>query len=243
MASPPVPRMSRARDRLRCVALAGLLMLGPAWGEVQPSVRQVLLLQSYDRGNLILDHFTADLRVELDQRAARPVNVVQVVVGPTGFIGASEDAIIDFIRSAYSDRPAPDLIVTAAGPAAVFARKYRRQLFPDSPLLLGSVDERYLQDAPLGENETAVAVVSDFPGLIDDILRLLPKTRQVFMVMGSGQIDRFWRERLNEQFTRFRDRLTFVWSDELSLAEILRRCARLPDHSAIFYFNFGNDAA
>ena len=171
------------------------------------------------------------------------MNIVQVVVGPTGFVGASEQAIVDFIRSTYADRPTPDLIVTAAGPAAVFARKYRRQLFPDSPLLLASVDQRYLRDAPLGENETAVAVVSDFPGLVDDILQLLPETRQVFMVMGSGQIGRFWRERLDEQFTRFRDRLTFVWSDELSLAEILRRCASLPDHSAIFYFTFGNDAA
>ena len=34
----------------------------------------------------------------------------------------------------------PELIVTIGGPAAVFARKYRRQLFPDTPLLFASVD-------------------------------------------------------------------------------------------------------
>jgi signal transduction histidine kinase len=62
-------------------------------------------------------------------------------------------------------------------------------------------------------------------------------------VMGSGQIGRFWHQQLNEQFTRFRDRLTFVWSDDLSLSEVVRRCANLPAHSAIFYFNFGTDAA
>jgi signal transduction histidine kinase len=217
-------------------------MLGPVWGEVQPPVQQVLLLQSYDRGNLILDDFTANVRVELDQRPGRPVNIVQVVVGPTGFIGPSEQAIIDFIRSAYAGRPPPDLVVTAAGPSAVFARKYRQQLFPDTPLLFALVDQRYLGGAPLGENETAVAVASDFPRLVEDILQLLPRTQQVFMVMGSGQIGTFWHGQLEPQFKRFQDRLTFVWSDELSLAEILRRCARLPDHSAIFYFNFGNDA-
>ena len=63
------------------------------------------------------------------------------------------------------------------------------------------------------------------------------------MVMGSGQIGRFWHQELNQQFMRFHDRLTFIWSDELSLPEILRRCASLPEHSAIFYFTFGTDAA
>ena len=151
------------------------------------AVQQVLVLQSFDRGNLALDHFTGNFRVELDQRAGTPVNVVQVVVGPTGFVGAPEQAIVDYIRSIFADRPKPDLIMTVAGPAAVFARKYRQQLFPDTPLLFAAVDQRFLRDAPLGENETAVAVANDFPRLIDDILQLLPQTRQVFMVMGSGQ--------------------------------------------------------
>ena len=192
--------MSGVRDLLRCIALAGLLMLGPVSGEAQPRARQVLLLQSFDRGNMILDHFTGNLRVDLSQSAGGPVNIVQVVVGPTGFVGAPEQAVVDFIRSTYADRPKPDLIVSVAGPAALFARKYRRQLFPDTPLLFAAVDQRYLADAPLGENDTAVAAANDFPGLVDNILQLLPQTQQVFMVMGSGQIGKFWRKQLEEQF-------------------------------------------
>jgi signal transduction histidine kinase len=228
---------------LRYAALAGLLMLGPASAQAPPAVRQVLLLQSYDRGNMVLDRFTGNLRVDLDRVAGTPVNVVQVVVGPSGFVGASEQAMVDFIHSAFANRPKPDLIVSVAGPAAVFAGKYRRALFPDVPLLLTAVDRRYLQDMPLGENETAVAVDNDFPQFVDDILHLLPETTQLFMVIGSGQISRFWHQELNQEFARFRDRLTFVWSDEMSLPEILRRCANLPAHSAIFYFTFGTDAA
>ena len=53
--------------------------------------------------------------------------------------------------------------MAVAGPASVFARKYRTLLFPDTPLLFGAVDQRYLGDAPLGDNETAVAVANDFP--------------------------------------------------------------------------------
>ena len=78
--------------------------------------------------------------------------------------------------------------------------------------------------------------------MIDDILQLRPQTKQVFMVMGSGALSTFWRPELEEEFKRFHGRLTFVWSDELSLSEILRRSANLPPDSAIFYLTFGTDA-
>ena len=221
--------------------LVGLLGLWRSSSDAQTPVRQVLLLQSFDRGNLTLDYWTGNFRVELDRRAEQPVNVVQIVVGPQGFIGAPEQAIIDYIHSAYAGGPNPDLIITIAGPAAVFARKYRAQLFPETPLLFAGADERYMREVPIEENEAAIAVRNDFPGAVENILRLLPETKQVFMVR-AGQLGAFWRREFDGLFERFRDRLTFVWSDDLSLSEILRRCASLPPHSAIFYLAFGTDA-
>ena len=228
-------------SRLSCVALAFVLLLASAPSNAQPAVRQVLLLQSFSRGNVAVDQFTSNFRVELDQRAEGPVNVVQVVVGPTGSVGAPEQAVVDYIRSTFVDRPKPDLIVTVAGPAAVFARKYRQQLFPDTPTLFASVDQKYLGDVPLGDNETAVAVVNDYPRVIEDILQLLPQTKQVFMVTGSGQVGQFWRRELENEFRRFHDRLTFVWFEDLSVRETLLRSASLPDNSAILYVIFGTD--
>jgi len=217
-------------SRLQCALLGGLLVIVAASSEAQTPVKQVLILQSLDRGNLVLDQFTGEFRINLDQRVARAVNVVQVVVGQRGFVTAPEQAVVDYIRSMYADRLPPDLIVTTGGPAAVFGRKHRQELFPGRPLLFASVDQRFLRGAPLGENETAVSVVNDFPRLIDDILRVLPDTRQVFMVVGSGDIGRFWRQELETGFARFQGRVTFVWSDEMSLADILHRVASLPAH-------------
>ena len=64
----------------------------------------------------------------------------------------------------HAGRSDPDLIVTFAGPAALFARKYHNGLFPDTPMILGAIDLRYLGNAPLAENETAVTANHDFPG-------------------------------------------------------------------------------
>ena len=241
-----VPRFvckTGAGRRFPCAFLTGLLLLAAASNADAQPVRQVLVLQSVNRGNRVIDEFTGDFRVELDQRAERPVNVIQVVVGPTGFVRASEQAVVDYIRSTFVDRPKPDLLMTIGGPAALFARTYRPLLFPDTPLLYAAVDRRYLGDAPLGDNETAVGVDNQFSRIIESILQLLPQTKQVFMVMGSGQLGQFWHRELDDQFKRFQDRLTFVWFDDLSLPEILRRSASLPDHSAIFYLTFGTDAA
>ena len=227
--------------RFRAGLLGGLLLIAAASTQAQSGVKQVLVLQSLDRGNLTLDSFTGNFRIDLDRRAGRPVNVVQVVVGPTGFVGAADQAVADYIRSIYADRPPPDLVMTVGGPAAVFARKHSRQLFPAKPLLLASVDQRYLRAAPLGGNESAVTVVNDFPRLVDDILHVLPKTRQIFMVIGSGTLGRFWRRELEPEFQRYAGRLTFVWSDDLSLQDILRRVGNLPKDTAIFYLTFGTD--
>jgi hypothetical protein len=43
-------------------AAVGLLVLGPASSQAQTTVRQVLVLQSVDRGNLVIDYFTNNFR-------------------------------------------------------------------------------------------------------------------------------------------------------------------------------------
>ena len=231
-----------AATRLQCALLCALLLLVATPTNAHPAVKQILLLQSLNRGSLPLDHFTGSFRIGLDQRANHPVNVVQVVVGPSGLVGASDQAVVDYIRSIYAGRQSPDLIMSAGGPAAAFARKHRAELFPETPLLFASVDRRFLRDSPLSENESAVPVSNDFAHLVDDILQLLPETRQVFMVIGSGALGQFWRRELEGEFSRFRDRVKFTWSDEMSLDDILQRVAALPADSAIVYLAFGTDA-
>ena len=192
---------------------------------------------------MALDHFTVSFRVDLDALMQRPVNVTQVVVGPTGFIGAPDDAVVNYIRSQFANRPKPDLIVTVAGPAARFARAHRAQLFPDVPLLFASVDRRFLADAPLAANETAVAAVVDVAASIEEILGLLPDTRQVLMVTGSGPLGRFWQDEFHKELARFDGRVAFIWTNDLSLSELVARASALPDRSAIFYVLFATDAS
>jgi signal transduction histidine kinase len=145
-----------------------------------------------------------------------------------------EKLILDYVLSMFSPQKL-DLLVTIGGPAATFALKYREQLFPETPLLLAAVDQRNLRNATLADNEAVVARSNDASAIVQTILEILPQTRNVYVVVGSSPVERFWRRELESDFRRFAGRLTFHWSDGLSLAEIVKQYGALPPDSAIFY--------
>ena len=200
----------------------------------EAAVRQVVLLQSFERGNLVLDQFTAMLRRQLGEHSTEPLTFTEFVVNPAGFSEPPEQAMVEFLRAAFAGRPKPDLIITTGGPAAVFARKHRPQLFPDSPLLYAAVDQRFLGEGFTGL-ETAVAVANDPSGNFAEILRLFPATENVFVVLGAGPLSRLWRSEFEREAGQFRDRLRFIWPGGMSYAAILQQASSLPAHSAIFF--------
>ena len=90
------------------MVLTALLLLVAASSDAQPVVRQVLVLQSFDRGIQVLDYLTGNLRVDLDERVGSPVNVVRVVVSPAGAVGAPDQTIVSYLRATYA-APVPTL--------------------------------------------------------------------------------------------------------------------------------------
>lgn len=237
--SPGCYATSRWRQCIRQCALAALVMLlhVPS-GEA--AVRQVVLLQSFERGNLVLDQFSAVLRKELGERSAEPLTFVEFVVTPSGFSDPPEQAVIEFLRAAFIGRPAPDLVITLGGPAAAFAREHRQQLFSDTAILYASVDQRFLGSG-FTDRETAVAGVNDPVASVAEILQVFPATEKVFVVVGAGPLGRFWRSTFANEFSQFKDRLQFLWPDGMSYAAILQRASTLPPRSAIFYSFFDSD--
>src|SRR5678815_4901305 len=147
---------------------------------------------------------------------------------------APDVSIVQRIRSAVeSDRL--ELVITIGGPAATFARQFRHELFPATPTLIAGVDRRFVDEGTFAENETTVATEHDPALMVDEILRLLPDTRTVLVVVGASQVEQFWLKEMKREFGRFDGRVEFLWTNDLSFAEIVARCQTMPAHSAIFY--------
>jgi PAS domain S-box-containing protein len=221
-----------------CAAALIVLVAVPA----AAAPRQVVLIQSFDRGNAVLDEFTSTLRRVMTEQSPEPLTFIEFVVSPSGFREIPERAMVDYLRSAFVNRSPPDLVITAGGPAAAFARRNRAQLFPDVPVVYGAIDQRFLRGGSFSGLETAVAVANDPTLLVNDVLQLFPETENLFVILGAGEFGRFWRPELQQAAERFRTRLTFIWPDGLTYAGILQRASMLPPRSAILFVSMEVDA-
>lgn len=230
----------------RCLPWAVCLSLAFASsGAAQTGARQVLLLNSFERGSAVENLFAGTLRTELGRQSPQPINFFEVslqpVLAPEDPENPREGPVVDYLLHAFGQRL--DLVVTLGGPAAEFAQKYRERLFPTTPLLLTAMDHRWVEGRTFTTNETALGVVTDPVQIIEDMLRLLPDTTNIFCVIGSSRIEELWRNEVSRRVQPFEDRLTFVWSNELSFEDMLERSATLPPHSAIFYLLLSVDAS
>jgi signal transduction histidine kinase len=238
--SSPRKTVVRGGRGLTVATLMAGLLAGPAWAAAPG--RQVLILRSLDRGGIIFDRFTTTLRGTIAARSTAPVTIAQFELTPSEFVDHPEEPLISFLRSAFINGSKPDLVVTVGGPASAFARRYRAQIFRDTPVVFGVTEWRFMRDAPLADTETAVSADPDYARTVEEILQLRPETTTVCVVAGAGRLTQAWHDELDPRFQRFRDRLTFIWSDTWSYAELLDRTEHLPANSAILFLTAVTDA-
>jgi signal transduction histidine kinase len=230
-------------DRLRWLLFTiGLTLTFASTSAAQPSARRVLLLYSFDRGFAPDVVFANAVRTELSTRSPQPMTFFELWLQPTPSVeGFQEQAAFNYLKSSLASQHL-DLVVTISGPAAVFAQKYGQMLFPETPILLAGVDRRYVRSATLTARETAVPIMVDPVRIVEDLLRVLPQTSHVFVVIGSSPFENLWREEFSHAVQPLADRVRFSWFNELSFDEMLNRSAALPVHSAILYVLLSVDA-
>ena len=95
----------------------------------------------------------------------------------------------------------------------------------------------------LTEYDTVVAHHNDDPVFFENILRVLPLTTTIAIVVGASPSETWWRNEVAKSTARFADRVQFRWYNELSFEDMLKDAANLPPHSAIFWIGLNVDAA
>ena len=111
------------------------------------------------------------------------------------------------------------------------------------PLVISALDERFVHKSALRAGDAVVAIHQHLPGLIDNILRVLPDTQTIDVVLGDSPLERFWLGEARREFAQFANRVSFEWLNNLSLEQMRQRVAALPPHSAVLYTLMVTDAA
>ena len=197
--------------------------------------KRVMLLHSFGHDFRPWNVYANTIRSELDLQSGWDLDVVDHSLIAARFSNSeSEIAFVEYLRALYNERPL-DLIICLGAPAANFVQRHRHELFPVTPMLFTSVEQRRIRRSSLTENDTVVAIAQNFPAVIENILHVLPDTKTVAVVIGNSPGERFWLEVLRKEFAQFTDRLSFFWSNDLSFKDILKHAAALPPHSPIYW--------
>jgi len=199
--------------------------------------KRILLLHSYGRDFSPFSEFAQSFRAELNQQFKGPVDIYEFSLASARFANASLDLdrlFEEYLRALFHDYKL-DLVVTIGAPAADFFHKYRQEFSPATPMLITFIDQRRVPFANLTANDTVVSNTIDFVDIVDNILRIFPKTNNIVVVLGNTRLERYWLETLKEIFRPYADKLTFTWASDLSLDDLVKRSAALPPGICDFF--------
>jgi signal transduction histidine kinase len=201
----------------------------------EPVVKHVLIVDSYGNDLAPFSELSASFRSGLARSWPGPVQFheISLEIARDGD-DAGDEALLAYIRALVETRR-PDLAVMVAGPACRFGLLHRQDLFPSTPMLIAGPDQRLLLSGALTANDATATTAEDIPGVVETILRLLPETENVVVVVGASALERFWRAELERELQPFANRVRFSFWDDLPLDEMASRAAALPPHTAIFY--------
>jgi signal transduction histidine kinase len=206
--------------------------------------KRVVLLHSFGRDFKPWNEYGKAIRAELDRQSPWPLDIIELALFTARFSDEDPEApYVEYLRVLFGKKHPLDLIVSIGAPAANFVQRHRQQLFATTPMVFTAVEQRRIQRSSLTENDTVVPIAQNFPAIIENILHVLPDTETVAVVTGNSPNERLWLEVLRKEFAPFADRLSFIWYNDRSFADILKHAAALPPHSAIFWHQMNVDAA
>jgi signal transduction histidine kinase len=224
------------------VVLSTVVLFFAMTGVALSEPKRVLLLHSFGRDFAPWNEYARTIREQLVRQSPEPVDIFEASLATVRFADDEEAPFVDYLRALFAKRKV-DLIVTIAAPAASFFQRHRQQLFPSTPMLITALEQRRVAPTALTANDTVIATTIDFAGAVENILRVLPETANIAVVMGDSPIERYWVEQIRNELHPFNESIVFTWLNDLSLDQMLKRVAALPPRSAVFFGILSVDAA
>jgi signal transduction histidine kinase/ABC-type uncharacterized transport system substrate-binding protein len=205
--------------------------------------KQVVLLHSFGRDFKPWSDYAKMIRSELDRQSPWPLDITEhSLVTARSPDEDPEVPFVAYLRALSAKRP-PDIIVSIGAPAAAFVQRHRPQLFSTTPMVFTAVEQRRVQYSSLSSNDAVVAVRINYLAAVENILQVLPDTKNVMLVVGTSPIEKFWKEAIGKELEPLSNRINLSWTDHLSFEELLRQASALPKQSAIFWELMIVDAA
>ncbi len=214
-------------------------------GETAASPKEILVLHPYGQNFEPWAVWSGEIRKELNRQSPWPLNLQEYsVVAARNGNDAADPKLVEYLAALYPQRR-PDLIIALGAPAARFVQLHRPDLFPTTPMLLAAVEASRIDRSMLSEQDTVVGLRNDHVAYVENILRLLPQTKTIAMIIGNSPAERLWVGDVQRELKPLieKNKVQLIFYNERPFAEILKEVANLPPHSAIFFQQMMVDGA
>jgi hypothetical protein len=222
--------------RLAVIWTAAAIVLLVSIGESSAQPKEILFFHSFGQNFQPWATWSREIRNELNRQSPWPLDIQEYsLVTARDGDRAAEPKFVEYLMALYARRR-PDLIVAMGAPAARFVQQHRADLYPATPMLLAAVEARRVDQSMLSEQDAVVGVRLDEVAVVENILRLLPKTKAIVIIIGNSPAERFWVADLKRILVPLlANRVELIFYNERPFEEILKGVSSLPPHSAILF--------
>jgi len=197
--------------------------------------KRVLLLDSYGINVAYIGNIISAFQMAVSSFSPEPVDLHAVSLDMARFAQPDQEvSFVAFLRERFSECK-PDLVVSFGGPAYTFLVRHREDLFAASPVLIAGVAEQVVHSISVPENAAVVPLRVNLQGMIEDILRVVPATDNVYVILGSSALEEFWLKECRHEFAAFSNRVRFTYLNHLRFEALRNRVASLPANSVVLF--------
>src|SRR5262245_7807699 len=210
------------KQRLRMICVSMVMLVIAAALEIQPSavaqvkaVRRVLILN--DLGTVASPGIAAIDNAIHARLLGSPfqIELYNESLEITLFADeASQRGIRDWYIRKYEARK-PDVIVAVGIVSLRFLIESHEQFFPNTPIIFCGSLEPMVEASELDSHFTGTSGVLEPDKTLDLVLRVLPGTRRVAIVGGSGAFDRDVVRLVRERFRKYESRVESIYLTDL----------------------------
>ena len=239
--------------RLVCMWLAAVAVLlismggmaaQPTSGGTAGQPKKILLFHTFGPNFEQGAAWSREIQKELNLQSPWPLNIQeQSLITALDGDDAADAKFVEYLKALYAQRP-PDRIIALGRPAARFVQQHRAALYPTTPMLLAAIEIRRVEPSMLSKQDVVVGARFDQVALVENILRLLPDTKVIAIILGASPGERYWADEHRRILgPLLKNKVELIFYGEQPLAEILKGVANLPPHTAIFYQQLAVDGA
>jgi PAS domain S-box-containing protein len=197
-----------------------------------PPPKEVLVLNSFSDFR-IYDPLKA-LKAAVRSHFQGPVNFEVEYLESQRFEDSGyEQSLGDALGHMYSGKHL-DVIVPISYPALEFALTYRDKIFPGVPIVFADVYLSRIQNRKLPPDVTGVIGTVDIRGSLQLAFRLHPDTKEVALVTGTTEFERYWLRRFHDEFVQFSDKAAIIDLVGLPMDRLVTQVSALPPHTVVF---------